>query len=531
MKRSKFNLSHSFKFSSNLASLVPVLVEDVVPGDTFKVSTDAMVRFAPLIAPLMHEVDVCTHYFFVPNRLIWSEWEDFVTGGERGEFITTFPESPTVVSPAGGFALGSLADYMGMPTGQAGVSVSALPFRAYVLILNEWYRQEMLQDSLVMSKDSGVDSTTDLTLYNRNWNKDYFTSCLPSQQKGPQVVLPLEGNAPVIGNAPVSGLGIRDVALQGTRTAVFDSSYGSDQTYSQALTVSGSAQPGVRTPIFKVTGTSVADAVPQVFADAEDSRSTMQADLSQVVAASINDLRRSVKLQQFQEKNLLAGSRYTEFILSQYGIHSSDSRLQRPEFLGGGRSPIMFSEVLQTSSTDGTSPLATFAGHGISAHRSHQFVKSFREHGWVIGLMSVMPKSGYSSQGVERRFSRKTRYDYLMPVFDGLGEQAVLNKEIYASGDDAVDSQVFGYQPQYQDYRKRLNRVAAQFKDTLDFWHLARKFDAVPALNASFINCNPSKRIFADTDASDDSLFIHCYHRVSAIRPLSKRGTPGIYKI
>ncbi|QEJ80817.1 major capsid protein [Jodiemicrovirus-1] len=534
MKRSKFNLSHSFKFSCNMARLVPVFVEDAVPCDSFKLKTDAVVRFAPMIAPLMHEVDVYTHYFFVPNRLIWTEWEDFITGGEKGEFVENFPVSPTITAPAGGFPVGSLADYFGMPTEVDGIKVSALPFRAYNLVLNEWFRHELFQEPLTISKASGDDTTTSTVIYNRNWNKDYFTACSPTQQKGPSVTLPLEGNAPVTGKAPVSGIGFRadESVFKSDGIDLVDSATvnSSRVTYPTLWRLDASSFP-INSPRIRGTSGSTADNfTADVFAEADNSRSTLEADLSSVVAATINDLRRSIRLQQFGEKNLLGGTRYTEFILSNYGVHSADARLGRPEFLGGGRSPVVFSEVLQTSSTDAVSPLASYAGHGFSAHRSHQFAKSFREHGWVIGIMSVMPRSGYTSQGIDRKFSRTTRYDYLIPIFDGLGEQAVLNQELYADATPA-DQEVFGYQPMYQEYRKRLHRVAGQMRTSLEFWHLARKFDTRPVLNGTFINCQPSDRIYADIESTDDHLFVHCYHDFKAWRPISKRGAPGIYKI
>lgn len=532
-RRSRFNLSHSYKTSADLGNLFPCLAKVVSPGDTFKLASDAVVRFGPMLAPLMHEVDVYTHYFFVPNRLIWDNWESFITGGERGDDTSV---SPTITADGTtGWPIGSVADFISLPTDVPNVTSCALPFRAYTLILNEWYRQQDLQDPLALSKEDGDDQITDTTLYNRNWNKDYFTSCAPSQQKGPAVLLPLTGNAPVIGRAPVSGIGIdTDAPYYGATpfTPSFESAAVDGVSpytpYNKRVYGLNSNNATLQT-WFKVTddSTGTTNYTSDVFAEGEDARSTMQADLSGVTSATINDLRQSFQLQRWLEANMRGGSRYIESILNHFGVHSADARLQRPEFLGGGRSPIVFSEVLQTSATDGTSPQANLAGHGFGAHRSNQFVKSFSEHGYVIGLLSVMPKSGYVSQGIPRDYSRTTRFDYLWPLFAHLGEQGVLNKEIYSDPSDGLDDEVFGYQPRYQEYRKQLNIVTGQFRTTLNFWHLARIFAERPNLNDVFINCNPSKRIFAVTDQEEQSLYIHVYHRLKAVRVLPKYGTPG----
>ena len=458
-RRSKFGLSHSFKFSCDMGNLVPIMCEDVSPGDTFRLNTDAVVRFAPMLAPLMHEIDVYTHYFFVPNRLTWTNWENFITGGERGDDVSVVP---TITSPSGGFGVSSLVDYLyGCNVDAEGLTVDAMPARAYQLILNEWYRQQDLQDSRLISFADGPDTTTDLSLYNRNWNKDYFTSCLPFQQKGPAVLLPLSGNAPVIGTAPVSGLGtFAQTFSTNASSAYFTDGTGADPVTTTANWV-GSGGSGTSGQGYVIEEDPNNSGFPNIRANADVPTSTLEADLSKVSSATINDLRQSFQLQRWLEANMRCGSRYTESILSHFGVHSPDQRLQRPEFLGGGRSPVVFSEVLQTSETSSTgTPQANMAGHGFGAHRSHQFVKSFPEHGWVIGLMSIVPVSSYSGQGVDRRFTRFSKYDYLWPLFAHLGEQPVLNKEVYAQGfaDPAADEGVFGYQPRYQEYRKRRDR-------------------------------------------------------------------------
>lgn len=517
-RRSVFDLSHEHKLTCDMGKLIPIFCEDVLPGDTFKVKTDIVVRLQALLAPIMHRVDVFTHFFFVPNRLIFDKWEDFITGGEDGTDNTV---APTITADStNGFAIGSLADYFGIPTGVPSLEVSALPFRAYDLIYNEWYRDENIIPEVSISTSAGADSTTSTTLLSRAWEHDYFTKCLPWTQRGSQVTLPLAG-----GTVPVK-----------FGDTVVDSYYTSDSSSvlsnfpgKSAVAVAGrTGTSGSFYSIYKLSsGESFSGS-----SLSEGSGLSLVADLSGSSASStINNLRQAFKVQQFMEISARGGARYIESILSHFGVKSSDYRLQRPVYLGGGRSPIVISEVLQTSSTSGTQALGDMGGHGFSAQRTHEFTRFFEEHGWIIGIMSIMPRTSYQ-QGLNRMWSRSTRYEYYWPIFAHLGEQGVLNKEIYAQNPSVVDSagvsvneKVFGYLPRYQEYRERESQVHGQMRSTLDFWHMGRIFSSLPELNANFINSDPTKRIEAVTN--EDNCLVNIYHNVKAIRPIPKKGVPG----
>lgn len=515
--RNLFDLSHEVKLTCNMGNLVPIMCEEVVPGDVFRVSSDMVVRMAPMLAPIMHNVNVYTHFFFVPNRIIFDDWEKFITGGEDGQDATV---APTITTPVGGFGTSSLADYLGVPTGVAGLSVSALPFRAYAQIYNDYYRDENLQQEVALSKAAGVDVTTNTTLLKRAWQRDFFTSALPFQQRGPSVSLPFGLTAPVKGNGNTIGFVDPDgqgVGLwaQGSISGYTAPSYG---LYSSKDTYD--------TPVGSASGTSYTQSAGSIGLTPDGAKSGMVADLSSATAPDVNDLRYAFQVQRFLEKMARGGARYIEVILSNFGVKSSDSRIQRAEYLGGGKSPIMISDVLQTSADDNQpTPLATMAGHGYSAQRSHQFKKFFEEHGWIIGIMSIMPRTTYQ-QGLSKKWTRSSRYSYYWPVFSHLGEQAILNKEIYAQATNDDDA-VFGYQPRYQEYRKKYSEVHGDFRGSLDFWHLGRIFDSLPALNSDFIECNPSNRIFAVTDQNTDHFVIDIFHKIKALRPIPKYGTPG----
>lgn len=493
--RNLFDLSHEVKLTCNMGKLVPFLCKEILPGDSWRVSTDMVVRFMPLLAPVMHNVNVYTHYFFVPNRLIFDDWENFITGGTDGTDSTV---EPTMTSPSGGYAASSLADYLGLPIGVANLTHSALPFRAYAQVYNDYYRDENLQNELVISKAAGADTTTSTQLQTRAWQHDYFTSALPQQQRGPAVNLPLGNSA--------------DIRVSGSKTLpIFD-------TDGNPVTASLYRNPS------NGTVTSTASSVR------EDGGilSGWSVDLSNATAADINDLRYAFQVQRFLEKNMRGGVRYIEMILSHFGVKSSDARLQRAEYLGGGKSSVMFDEVLQTSADDNQpSPLATMAGRGISAQRSHRFRRFFEEHGWIIGIMSIMPRSTYS-QGMSKMWTRPNRYSYYWPVFSHLGEQAIRNKEIYAQGTSADDG-IFGYQPRYQEYRKFYGRVCGEFHEnkSLSFWHFGRRFSNLPTLSSDFIECNPTTDPFAVLDSTPDKILVNMHINARVIRAIPKHGTPG----
>lgn len=518
MSYSKFNLSYENKLTCNMGELVPICCQEILPGDRFKQTDSVLVRFQPMLAPIMHNVDVFTHYFYVPTRLLWKNWENFITGGEDGQDSSV---SPTIRSPLGGFTEGSLADYLGCPTGtvvdsdgttihqvpeDGFLEVSALPFRACVLIYNEVYRNQNVQDKLALSLDDGLDTTTATELPHRNWMKDYYTSALPFQQRGLAARLPLAGTAPVY---PMSGMSKNS----GVPLMMNDIS-GTGLTQPNGLGVSASDKVVYNMP-------SSAGA----FGTLKMTTTNLGADLSNVTALSISDLRVAKRVQMFMEAQARGGARLVETILSHFGVRVSDSRLQRPLYLGGGRSPVLVSEVLQTSSSDAVSPQGNGAGHALATQIANSYRGFFEEHGFVIGFMSIMPRTGYQ-QGLHKMWSRKTRYDYAWPVFSHLSEQAVKTRDIYATGVDEIDETVFGFQPIYEEYRRNISQVHGALRSSMNYWTLNRIFTEAPTLTDSFIECTPSRRVFAVTDEDVDSCIVDIWHDIRALRKLPKYGDP-----
>lgn len=495
-KLNRFDLSHEKKLSCNMGDLIPVLLSEVVPGDRFRVNSEIMLRFAPMLAPIMHRVNVWTHYFFVPNRIIWNEWEDFITGGEDGLQQPVHPYIRSQDMFTQGKAVnGSLADYLGIPEitdSLATTRFNALPFRAYTEIFNEYYRDQNLQTAVTIQKTSGQVTDFDiLNLRQRAWEKDYLTSALPWAQRGDSVSVP--GQVNYLENSLV-------------RDEVNDTDYGSTR-------MAGSTNPYVPGTIW-ASNYGATDPFVQI-----RNIDTMDID--------INDLRRSNALQKWLELAARGGSRYVEQILAFFGVKSSDARLQRPEYLGGGRQNVMISEVLQTGQT-ATTPQGTMAGHGVSVGATNRFTKRFEEHGYVVGIMSVLPRTAYQ-QGVHRHWSRDDKFDYYFPQFAHLGEQEITEKEVFFNGASSnTPDQTWGYQSRYAEYKYAQSTVHGDFKDTLDYWHMGRKFTSPPALNESFVRSNPTQRIFANTNPTDHKLWIQIYHDFSALRPMPYFADPRL---
>lgn len=538
ISRSRFDRSASVKTSFNVGDIVPFYVEEVLPGDTFQVKSSKVVRMQTLLTPMMDNVYLDTYYFFVPNRLVWQHWKEFCGENTESAWI---PETeyniPQLVSPAtDGWKVGSIADYFGIPTGVPGLSVNALPFRAYALIMNEWFRDQNLQDPLVVPLDdstvTGVNTGTFVTdvakgglPYIASKYHDYFTSCLPSPQKGPDVTIPVAqaGNYPVVPCAdtvPSSLLGSQ------TYTASF---IGDPFSVSATRGIAFNTSTGVQSALASGSGTSVGEALPVI------NNLWAVAD-SNAQAATINQLRLAFQIQKFYEQQARGGSRYTEVVRSFFGVTSPDARLQRPEYLGGNRVPINVNQVVQQSGTESTgTPQGTVVGMSQTTDTHEDFIKSFTEHGFIIGVMVARYDHTYQ-QGLNRMWSRKDKFDYYWPVFANIGEQAVKNKEIFATGSAAgsKDEEVFGYQEAWADYRYKPSQVTgemrSQYEQSLDVWHLADDYAQLPTLSDSWIREDKTNvdRVLAVTSKVSNQLFADVYVTNYATRPMPMYSVPGL---
>lgn len=495
-QRNKFSLSHKVSFSCDQGELIPCSLVEVLPGDIFRHGTSLLIRLSPMLAPMFSQLNCSLFQMYVPHRLVWDNWEDFITGGEDGDNDSTFP----TITFASGVAVGSLGDYFGLPPSVNNLTVSALPFRAYALCYNEWFRDQDLQTKLTVSKADGNDTTTSTALQYINWEKDYFTSARPWEQKGPQVTIPIGNRAPVL------GIGKVNQSFPDGPRAVFQSD-GTNPTYADTANIDTS---NTNTRWF-VESQGGASSYPNIYAD-----------LSQATGIPVSELRLALSLQRFEEISARYGSRYVEYLMSRFGVRSSDARLQRPELLSRSKQVVQISEVLSTAETDDT-PVGSLKGHGIGSMRSNRYMRHFEEHGYVITFLAVQPKTMYV-QGLNRTWNRRDKYDFFQQETQHVGQQEILNKELYAA--HAQPDGTFGYQDRYDEYRRQESRIAGEFRSTLDFWHQARIFGSAPALNSDFVKSNPTERVFAVP--SEDVLYITAHHSIHARRVISKVGTSFI---
>ena len=538
-KRSKFSLSHYRLFSAKMGQLLPIGLTEVLPGDTFQHSTSLFLRCAPMVTPVMHPVHTIIHHWFIPSRLLWDSWEDFITGGPDGMDASIMP---TIKAPdSDGFAVGSLADYLGVPTGIPGLEVMALPFRAYALLYNECYRDQDLETPLDISLDDGLDTTTSTELQRTDWARDYFTTARPWPQKGPQVTVPVNGSEASFNVVP-SGVGARYTAeFWQVNTSSNQPDEGSVISRDIVLTPSVATSGLAKAAYFQgdvgcFSPSDVTFPTPepgyewrprhtQLIPSSPTGlrvQSSGQGDLGTI---DINQLREAFALQRFEEHRSLYGSRYVEY-LRYLGVKSSDARLQRPEYLGGSKQTIQFSEVLQTG-TDAAAdtPVGTLRGHGIAASRTNRYRRYFEEHGFIISVMTVRPVSVYM-QGLPRLWNRRVKEDYFQRELQHIGQQEVLTKELYAGNSDGptADDVVWGYQNRYDEYRAHESYVSGEFRTVLDSWHMARNFANQPTLNADFVSALPTDRIFASQ--INDTLYCMAHHSIQARRIIAKRGNP-----
>lgn len=561
IQRSVFDRSHDYKTTLDSGYLIPFFVDEVLPGDTFKLRVNAFVRMNTLIAPFMDNVFMDTFFFFVPTRLVWDNWQRFC-GEQKNPGDSTDFLIPSL-SGTNTFTNGSIFDYMGLPTGvpldPANTPINALPFRAYNLIYNEWFRDENLIDSISVLTNDGPDPISNYTLRKRAKRHDYFTSALPWPQKGPSVDVGLTGNAPIVGfgkdgykfsfTTDPTGLqppsSFWQLGSEGDRTSKLQAFFGSPvnvgnparvwQNYNSSTSgwndviQQQDESSSIRLTGLRGNGSSSSYHFSGGYLLPSDSSQTPYADLSGVSAITINDLRQAFQIQKFYEKWARGGSRYTETLRVMFNVISPDARLQRPEYLGGTHSRVNVVPTAQTSSTDSVSPQSNLSAFGVLGDSAHGFNKSFVEHGYVIGLVSLRADITYQ-QGLNRMWSRRQLFDFYWPTLAHLGEQVVYNKEIYTQG-TPDDNGVFGYQERYAEYRYKPSMITGKLRSTdaqtLDVWHLAQKFDALPKLNQDFIEENPPiNRVIAVQN--EPQFFADFWFDLKTSRPMPVYSVPGL---
>jgi hypothetical protein len=503
--RSSFDTQYAHKTTFDAGFLVPVYCDEVLPGDTHRVKMTAFARLATPLFPVMDNLHLDTFFFFVPNRLLWTNWVKFM-GEQANPGDSTSYVVPTITSSAGGYAVGTVYDHLGLPTagqitGSNTVTHNVLPLRAYNLIYNEWFRDENLQNSVPFRTTDSGDLVTDFTLLRRGKRKDYFTSALPWPQKGASVSLPLGSSAPIRSNAPLDTGAI--TVLDGTNTYRLLNS-------------------DTSTVFMRTTPTGIA-------------ANNLYADLSQATAATINQIRQSFQIQKLLERDARGGTRYTELLRAHFGVTPQDYRLQRPEYIGGGSTYVNINPIAQTSATSVTgsaTPQGNLAAMGTALAQGHGFTYAAQEHGYIIGLVSVRADLTYQ-QGLPKMWSRSTRYDFYFPVFATLGEQAVLNKEIYVQG-TAADNDVFGYQERWAEYRYKPSQITSLMKSTsagtIDAWHYAQRFTSLPTLNSTFIQETPpvARTTAVGTAANGQQFLMDAFFDCKMARPMPMYSVPGL---
>lgn len=531
ISRSRFDRSSSIKTTFNAGDLIPFYVDEVLPGDTFSVDTAKVVRMQTPLTPVMDNIYLDTYYFFVPNRLVWKHWINLMGENTESAWIPDTQYSvPQVTAPTGGWSVGTVADYMGIPTGIENLSVNAMPFRAYALIVNDWFRDENLQDPLNISLEdatqqgtNGANYITDCALGGKPFVAgklhDYFTSCLPSPQKGPDVTVPLlEGAIPVKtmdDNAAGPGNPPLKISFNG---AIGGSVENFIPTFEKSGAGSGTAKG------YQSLSSGVSSGDWYI--------SNLWADVSETSFASINSLRLAFQTQKYFEKLARGGSRYIESIKVNFDVINPDYRLQRPEYLGGNRIPITINQVIQQSESTSKSPQGATTGQSLTTDRHSDFTKSFTEHGYVIGLMVARYHHTYQ-QGLSRMWTRKAALDFYFPVFANIGEQPVLNQEIYAQG-KAQDTEVFGYQEAWAEYRYRPSICTGEMRSTyaqsLDSWHLGDDYSELPKLSPTWIAEDKTNvdRVLAVQSTIANQFFADIYVKCKATRPMPVYSVPGL---
>lgn len=534
IRRAKFQRDFNLLTTMNEGDLVPIYLDEVLPADTFKINLNALVRMATPLYPVMDNAYMDFYFFFIPNRLLWKHFEnlmgqnDSTFWAEQTEYTT-----PVTTAPEGGWNVGTLADYFGIPTGVSGLKVNSLPFRAYAKVWNEWFRDENLQQPVTQSMDdtttTGVNTGNNLTDAEAGGlplkvckYKDYFTSCLPSPQKSAEPV-----TIPMLGNAPIALYNTVSTPKLSNKAIAWGTSKKSTDLYSNGDIVAKLQNP-------KFVGTAKAESGKYFWFEngATDTTAAFGADLSEVAGATINELRQAIAVQHIFERDARTGTRYKEILKGAWGVTSPDARLDRSEYIGGHRMPINVNQVIQTSSTDSTSPQGNTGAYSMTTLSRNMCTYSATEHGFVLGLAAIRVDHSYQ-QGLSRLWTRSTRFSYYDPMLANLGEQAVLNQEIYAQG-QAKDEEVFGYQEAWADYRYRTNMVTSEMRSTyaqtLDAWHYADKYDALPTLSSSWIKEGTENidRTLAVQSSNSHQFICNFYYSQAWTRPMPIYSVPGI---